>query len=98
MGQDREFTKEDKDFALNSIKDYKNRWEILENQSLLADVQRYIKSNDKDKETIDPDQAKNMEEEETKFMDEWMTAHPEANDEESKEKELRKAKFEFMRK
>lgn len=42
MGQDRQFTQEEKDFALNCVKNYRNTWETLEVKNIEHDVQVQI--------------------------------------------------------
>jgi len=50
MGQDREFTKEEKEFALREAQRYRDRWEQLEKENLEADVLRRVQNMAQDKE------------------------------------------------
>ena len=38
MGQDREFTQEEKDFAISTVQEYSQSWFDLETKCLTADV------------------------------------------------------------
>ena len=44
MGQDREFTEEEKLFALRTVRDYRDRWEQVERDNLQADIIRRVKN------------------------------------------------------
>lgn len=50
MGQDREYTEEEIKFALRTVRDYRDRWEKVEQENLESDIQLRIKSLAFDKE------------------------------------------------
>lgn len=43
MGQDREFTEDEKKFALRTVRDYRDRWEQVERENLQSDIERRVK-------------------------------------------------------
>jgi hypothetical protein len=43
LGQDREFTDEEKKIALRTIRDYRDRWEQVEQENLLQDIKKRVK-------------------------------------------------------
>ena len=53
MGQDRQFTDDEKSFALNAIKRFREAWEEEERQNLTADRDKKVAINTEDKETAD---------------------------------------------
>ena len=69
MGQDREFTDDEKRFALNTIKNFKEIWESTEKENLLRDRNRKLELIDLDKEFFDNELAKFIEEED-KYVEE----------------------------
>ena len=50
LGQDREFTQEEKKLALRTVRDYKETWEKIEKSNLEQDILRRIKTIQRDKE------------------------------------------------
>lgn len=50
LGQDREFTEDEKKLALRTVRDYKDAWETIEKQNLEQDILRRIKTIQRDKE------------------------------------------------
>ena len=42
MGQDREFTEDEKKFALRTVRDYRDRWEQVERDNLQSDIVRRV--------------------------------------------------------
>jgi hypothetical protein len=49
MGQDREFTEDEKKFALQTVKQYRDIWESREKENLKNDVLFKISNSDFDK-------------------------------------------------
>ena len=50
MGQDREFTEEERLYALSCVKHYRDRWEKVENEQLKRDIEYKMVSIRLDKE------------------------------------------------
>jgi len=50
MGQDREFTEDEKLMALRTVRDFKDRWEQVEKDNLSQDILRRIKNINFDKD------------------------------------------------
>ncbi len=50
MGQDREFTEDEKKFALRTVWEYRDRWESIEQVNLEKDIEQRIGQMDTDKE------------------------------------------------
>ena len=44
LGQDREFTDDEKKTALRTIRDYRDRWEEVEKENLLQDIKKRVKN------------------------------------------------------
>jgi hypothetical protein len=44
LGQDREFTDDEKKLALRTVRDYRDRWEQVEKDNLQADILKRIKN------------------------------------------------------
>ena len=53
MGQDRQYTDEEKRFTLNTIKKFKEAWEQEERDNLIADRDRKLGILGEDKEAVD---------------------------------------------
>lgn len=64
MGQDREFTKEEKRFALKTVMDFSQIWEAREKENLTKDRNLKLHMIDIDKEFTDTHSAKLAEDEE----------------------------------
>ena len=63
LGQDREFTDEEKRFILESVTTFKNQWELNETEMLTRDRNRKLELIELDKEFLDNESAKLLEEE-----------------------------------
>eukprot|EP01022_Parablepharisma_sp_SALTPOND_P015998 TRINITY_DN2300_c0_g1_i1.p1 TRINITY_DN2300_c0_g1~~TRINITY_DN2300_c0_g1_i1.p1 ORF type:complete len:516 (+),score=106.09 TRINITY_DN2300_c0_g1_i1:2776-4323(+) len=83
LGQDREFTSEQKAFVLETIKKYKQMWEENEKARLTSD--RKLKEEEKEKDTeFNEKLAAGIQEEEDKVVDEKVAVIPEDVGEEEK--------------
>lgn len=49
MGQDRQFTADEKNFALTTVRHFKKTWEAVEKKNLERDIAQKIEANDYDK-------------------------------------------------
>lgn len=65
------FTESEKDFAFSTITKFKEIWEKLEREALIKDRDRKLRLIDIEKEWMDTESAKVMEEEE-KYIEEYL--------------------------
>ena len=79
LGQDRELTDDQKRFALETAKKFKDTWEKFENEKLTIDRNSRIKIQNDDKEWITENLEK-LQEEENKFVDEKLGEYDEFDD------------------
>jgi len=69
MGQDREFTEDERLYALSCVKHYRDRWEKVENEQLKRDVEYKIANIKPDQEYQEYFAAKDKEEMEKRLKD-----------------------------
>jgi len=69
MGQDREFTEEEKLYALTCVKQYRARWEKTETEQLKRDVEYKISTIRSDRDYKEHFEAKDVVEMEKKMKD-----------------------------
>jgi len=94
MGQDREFTKEQKKFAIETIKKYKLQWEERESQRLRSD--RNLRVTEKEKDSKEQEQfLQQQQEEEDREAENLNTSFPEDMLEEEKKNKLKMARWKF---
>ena len=74
MGQDREFTETERRFALQTVMNFKEIWERTEFENLTRDRNRKIKIMEIDKEFMDNESHKLLEEED-KAVEEFLHAY-----------------------
>jgi hypothetical protein len=82
MGQDREFTEEQKKFALREVQAYRDRWEVLEQENLLADIMAKNDRSENDKfykEHFEQQDSNAL----SKIVDEAVSAAAAGNEEEN---------------
>jgi hypothetical protein len=97
LGQDREFTEEEKRLALRTVRDYRDRWEQVEKENLQADIVRRVKciAFDKDyRENYEQIDAQAME----KLIEDKLVPKEgeEALDEDGRQLLARKHRFKLM--
>ena len=99
LGQDREFTDEERKFALRTVRDYKETWERVEKENLHQDVLRRIENIQTDKEYKENHEALDAQALE-KQIDEALIAKEgeEPLDEEAKHYAARKLRFQILTK
>ena len=61
LGQDREFTKEEVKFALDTVTLYKDQWEKIEDQNLKFDLEKKVEFQDYEKSYKESYEAKDIE-------------------------------------
>ena len=83
MGQDREFTAEEKELVTRTVKAYKQQWETREKLRLTADRKLRVEERDKDAE-LQEKTLQNLQEEEDKAAEETAAKQPEEMPEEDK--------------
>ena len=87
MGQDREFTKEEKIFALNAVFKFKKYWEDFENQKLIADRDSLIDEKLEDEDKFTEEIVLGFKEKEDNIVENKINPPPAEEGEEPKKKE-----------
>lgn len=96
LGQDREFTDDEKRFVLNTTKNFKDIWEKTERENLLKDRNRKLEIIDIDREFLDNDSIKYLEEED-KHVEETIGLREDLdNDAELKELHSKETRIRFI--
>jgi len=90
IGQDREFTQEQKEFALKAVYRFRKHWEEFENQKLIADRDALWAERKDDAEKFNEERVAEIKQKEETLVEQFL--NPEA-EEESKEPEDPKAKL-----
>ncbi len=97
LGQDREFTEEEKKLALRTARDYKDRWEQVEKDNLQQDILRRIKNIQFDKEYKEHYEAVDHQALERVVEEELLPKEGEdAVDEDTKQILAKKLRFQIM--
>eukprot|EP00347_Sterkiella_histriomuscorum_P009020 403342835 len=95
LGQDRQFTDDERRFALETVLNFKNIWERTEVENLTRDRNRKLEIMELDKEFLDNEAQKLMDEEE-KHIDEIINAREEQMDDELRDLYMRQARLTFI--
>lgn len=95
LGQDRELTDEQKRFVLNTVRNYKEVWEKTEKDNLLRDRTRKLRIMEMDKEFLDNELSKQLEEEE-RHVEDMINARDDIFDDEMKDIISREVRLVFI--
>ncbi|CDW73780.1 UNKNOWN [Stylonychia lemnae] len=95
LGQDRQFSDEQRRFALETVLNFKNIWEKTEYENLSRDRNRKLEIMEIDKEFLDNESQKLLDEEE-KHIDEMINSRDEAMDDELRDLYMRQARIHFI--
>jgi len=95
LGQDRELSDDDKRFILNTVKNYKELWEKIEHENLLKDRNRKLKIMELDKDFLDADMQKLLDEEE-RYVEEIINSREDLFDDEIKDIIARDIRINFI--
>ena len=95
LGSDKEFTENEKLEALRTVQKFKERYENQERDKLKKDLNKRLEGQVKDKEFTEENVKVNEDEE--KAGDEYLANKDEAVEEDMREVEIKRGKFEFYR-
>jgi hypothetical protein len=76
MGQDREFTKKEKIFALEAVFKFKKYWEDFENQKLIADRDSLVEEKLQDEEKFNEEIVITFKEKEDNMVENFINPPP----------------------
>lgn len=102
MGQDREFSDEEKRFALNTVNNFREIWDATDRDNLKKDRDRKLKQIEFEKEFLDAETSKLHEEEEKQveeflqWRDQSVTDPKDHWDEETKDLMIRNYRIHFI--
>ncbi len=92
LGQDREIEDEQRRFALETIRNYKRIWEETEYENLTKDRDRKLEIMELDKEFLDSESQKILDEEE-RYVDELINSREDPMDDEQKDLIMRQIRL-----
>ena len=100
MGQDRSLTKDQIDFALQTVKTYSESWTTLEQKNLKRDILQWEQTSNEEKILIDPEDAPSnrFEDEENQFINDFFAEQDpeEPMDEETKQSHIPKLRWKWI--
>lgn len=98
MGQDREFTEEQKEFVFDAVQNYSDTWTLAEKTQLREDLKMRLDIHSHDKDYFDGDLAQSLLADEEKYIDDYFDSLEEPADEATRNEKLPVLKHEFLQK